>query len=170
MLLLNLLDPATICGQLLQSLLQVIIWMKIFNFFKFNLKKNYSKSSSYLQGISKGDGEAEFLMLFVAIPQHIISAICIGLGTYNNSLQLFTIGTLGEFAFEFIEVYNLLMSIYVYNNCPFKPETVKGLLFHHISGIIVIIPTNLYYGDNAQIQEIIFSLLAVAPFFALFFT
>jgi len=169
MSLLYLFNPSTLIGQLSQASLQVIIWIQIFKWLKSHVKKNYSKSSWYLQGTSKGDGEAEFLMLFSAVPQHTTSAIFVFLGTYFNSLQLFTMGTLGEFAFEFIELYDLFMALYVYNNCPFKPVMIKSLLFHHVPGVIVIIPMNLYYGDNAHVQQIAFSLLAVAPMLAGFF-
>ena len=165
----NLLDPSTFTGQTLQGLLQVIIWIQIFKVIKSFMKRNYSKSSWYLQACTKGDGEAEFLMLIIAIPQHTISATFAILGYYFNSLQLFSMGSLGEFAFEFIELYNLFMSIYVYKNCPFKPDMVQSLIFHHLPGVLVIIPTNVYFGDNPYVQRITFSLLFVAPLMATFF-
>ena len=165
----NIFDPSTFIGQLSQALLQVIVWIQLFKYLKLNIKRNYSKSSWYLQGISKGDGESEFLMLFSAVPQHTVSAVFVFFGAYFNSLQLFTMGTLGEFAFEFIELYDLFKSLYIYNNCPYKAEMIKSLLFHHVPGVVVIIPMNLYYGDHPHIQQITFSLLAVAPFLAAFF-
>ena len=161
--LLRLLDPETIYGQLLQGLLQIIIWKHIFKFTKDFVKKNYSKKWWYLKGCSQGMGEPEFLSMFTVIPQHTFSAIFVFLGYYFNSLQLFSIGTLSEFAFEFIDTFDLLISKYIYNNCPFKDEMIICILLHHIPGIVAIIPVNLSYGNNQYIQQIAFSLLAIAP-------
>eukprot|EP01084_Bolivina_argentea_P149306 260831_1 len=168
-MLLNLLAPSTLCGQLIQASIQIIVWLAIFKKIKSTIRKNYGQSSWYLHAIKKGDGEEEFLMVLVAIPQHSVSAIFIWFGIYFNSLQLFTMGMLGEFSFEFIELYNILMSKYVYHNCKLSDEMVKSLIFHHLPGVLVIIPTNLYFGDNIYIQKIAFSLLAVAPPLAVFF-
>eukprot|EP01083_Nonionella_stella_P131013 397770_1 len=165
---LDLLNLSTVYGQLIQATLQIIIWNQLFKLIKAYMRRNYSQSPWYLHATDHGKAEQEFMHLLTALPQHTVSAILCGLGWYYHSFPLFSMGTLGEFAFELIDLCNTLMAKYVYKNCSLKDDMVKGMIFHHLPGILIIIPTNLCFGHNQEIQKIAFSLLAIAPVGLLF--
>lgn len=164
----SLLDATTLPGQLLQAVLHTVAWHFIFQRIKSHLRRNYRTSPWYIQASSKGDGETELLMLIMTIPHHTVTAIFVWLAYYFDSLQLFTIGSLSEFALEFLETVSILTAKFVRNDCAYKPQMIACLMSHHLGGLLVIIPTNLYFGGNPRVQLMAFSLLVVAPIAAVF--
>jgi hypothetical protein len=108
-------------------------------------------------------GISEFVVLFRAFPQHFLSAVLIALGIYLHMPSLFRTGVLGEFAYEFLDLFR---TYYCFFSGQLDPQ--EGLLLvvlitaHHGPGIVVIIPALLCCSEDETFQQIPYALLAFA--------
>ena len=96
---------------------------------------------------------------------HFIAGSMCYMGLVNDDVNMFRHGYLLEVGFEVADVLSMILNLYPYALDNVKPESQRGLLFHHLSGIFftgIYLNANLHYNDHFRIIAVV--LLSGAAF------
>lgn len=159
----NLFDNATLEGELFEGLLQTLFWTYVLSIIRARLL-SYCEKKPWFAVVEKGaGGTEEYISQLRASPQHAVAGIIALLGAYYNNGRLIRHATLAEFG---LETMDILRVWYLYLSNQMDPKyankRVFSSTFHHLPGIIGIIPFNICHGDNIHYQNICATLLAPA--------
>ena len=61
------------------------------------------------------------------------------------------------------------MKKFYHQTFEYSNTVLISLLLHHIPGVLIIIPSNIYFGTDREIQVICYSLLVSSPLLAFWF-
>jgi len=160
-----------------QVAIQLVAWYHVFEYTKWYLRTYCTTHKWFIQWSQKPSsfgGEVVGAERVIGQMGHCVQAfvggIAISLGYYLNSPQLFIMGALSEFSYEFIETYEIIKERYIIKEGLWSADKtpffgVANMLFHHSGAFTVILPACMYYSDNEHVQKAAMGLLGWSALF-----
>jgi len=160
---------------LIEAFLQLITWHFVISYAESYVAKHCKRKKWFIQWAKKPDGlGGEFggdrvIAFLGACIQHTFSGILLCLAYYlsgsrSYTTQLFITGALGEFAYEALDVKNMIVGRYITKSGVYSAKRTPSFLFvlmlmHHSGAFLSILPVCIYYADNAHVHQIGLGLL-----------
>eukprot|EP00483_Globobulimina_turgida_P002249 UN02251 len=155
-------DNATIEGNMIHLVFESILWHYIFKFLTYSVKQKFAKTAAYQRAITTSITEAEFLVYCCAGVQHSCTVIFVLYGFYSNSLFFIREGVLMEAAYDINDSLTLILNKFVYKANDLPNFIFLSLIFHHVSILTLLIPTNMY-SHHIGVQYMIISVSIWTP-------
>jgi len=163
-------DNSSFEGLVHEAIIQTVFWtvalIIIRHFIRGELENDGLRSI-----VSSHEGGADELLIWLtAIPQHTTSVILLWIGIAFKRTDIFRTGVLSEFAYETFDLFNAYIQYFFFSKPSLtKKEKENKLLamqattFHHLPGLIVIIPAVNHFAEHPNFQRVVCSLLAYTP-------
>ena len=158
-------DNSTLEGELFEGFIQTVFWTIVLNLIHVQFESYCEGREWYKRVATQKGGTQEFIATARAIPQHLTAGLLAFFGCILGSSRMVRHATLAEFGYETFDIGRMWI-LYLQNKLDPREanKLIFAVTFHHLPGILAIIPGNLYLSQNIHFQKIAAWLLLPSAF------
>eukprot|EP01083_Nonionella_stella_P032007 87606_1 len=164
-------DNSTLEGQIADAMVQFVFWTIFLSTVRYYLKIMVSTHPFFKHVAAHEGGTDELITWLTCVPQHTISVILLYCGMTFERNDIFRSAVFAEFGYETYDLSRFYLYYFIIDASKTKTDkeketdllALKAMTFHHLPGMLMIIPSVHLLGDSPYFRDVVWSLLCYTP-------